>query len=248
MQDGPTKIKCLLMLENADILEDLNNLYICHVCVSSMVMKNLSGLHSTDCIDMVALVNIPSIFCNVVDNVQEEDCRAWFPFPHRIIMLDRFQDPDNFSTLLRSALAFRWDGVFLLYGCCDPFNKKAPWGSRGASFQLPIVSGEWAHLKSLKEEIEMKILAGKGSGLSEKSRQECELVSIPMAGEFESLNVLVASGIFLYLLQPNNSSSNRFIADEIIIGSYEFFAHEVENQPVWLVSADDLNHGKRYKL
>ncbi|KAI5669255.1 hypothetical protein M9H77_19108 [Catharanthus roseus] len=123
------------------------------------------------------------------------------------------------------------DGVFLLYGCCDPFNKKAPRGSRRASFQLPIVSSEWTHLKSLKEEIEMKILAGypansaksklvsslsqdfadflaetplclvlgsKGSGLSEKSRQECELVSIPMAGEFESLNVLVASGIFLY--------------------------------------------------
>ncbi|KAI5669260.1 hypothetical protein M9H77_19113 [Catharanthus roseus] len=128
------------------------------------------------------------------------------------------------------------DGVFLLYGCCDPFNEKAPRASRGASFQLPIVSGEWTHLKSLKEEFEIKILAGhpansaesklvsslsqdfadslaetplclvlgsEGSGLSEKSRQECELVSIPMAGEFESLNVLVASGIFLYLCSKN---------------------------------------------
>ncbi|KAI5669730.1 hypothetical protein M9H77_19583 [Catharanthus roseus] len=241
MQDGKTKIECLLMLENADIPEDLNNLYIRRVCVSSMVMKKLSGLQSTDCLDMVALVRMPSTFRNVVDNLQEEDCRAWFPFPHRILVLDGIQDPGNLGTLLRSALAFGWDGVFLLYGCCDPFNEKALRASRGASFQLPIVSGEWTHLKSLKEEFEMRILAGhpansaesklvsslsrdfadslaetplclvlgsEGSGLSEKSRQECELVSIPMAGEFESLNVSVAGGIFLYMLQPNNSGSN----------------------------------------
>ncbi|KAI5669243.1 hypothetical protein M9H77_19096 [Catharanthus roseus] len=133
------------------------------------------------------------------------------------------------------------DGVFLLYGCCDPFNEKALWVSKGASFQLPIVSGEWTHLKSLKKEFEMRILAGhpansansklasslsrdfadslaetplclvlgsEGSGLSENSRQECELVSIPLAEEFESLNVSVAGGIFLYMLQPNNSAMN----------------------------------------
>lgn len=48
------------------------------------------------------------------------------------------------------------------------------------------------------------VLGSEGSGLSERSRQECELVSIPMAGEFESLNVSVAGGIFLYMLQPRN--------------------------------------------
>lgn len=46
------------------------------------------------------------------------------------------------------------------------------------------------------------VLGSEGSGLSEKSREECELVSIPMAGDFESLNVSVAGGIFLYMLQP----------------------------------------------
>ncbi|KAI5669236.1 hypothetical protein M9H77_19089 [Catharanthus roseus] len=99
------------------------------------------------------------------------------------------------------------DGVFLLYGCCDPFNEKALRASRGAFFQLPIVSGEWTHLKSLKEESEIRILAE----------------------------------------HPANSAESKLV-QSIMIGSYEFFAHEVENQPVWLVSADDLNHGKRYKL
>ncbi|KAE8010495.1 hypothetical protein FH972_006863 [Carpinus fangiana] len=124
-------------------------------------------------------------------------------------------------------------GAFLLPGCCDPFNEKALRASRGASFQLPIVSGSWVHLEALINEFQMKALAGhpestgasktvsqlsqgladslvdfplclvlgsEGSGLSEKSRQECELVSILMAGEFESLNVSVAGGIFMYML------------------------------------------------
>lgn len=125
------------------------------------------------------------------------------------------------------------DGVFLLPGCCDPYNEKALRASRGASFQLPIVCGRWIHLESLINEFQMKVIAGhpertriskpvsqlsqgladslakfplclvlgsEGSGLSETSRRVCELVSIPMAGEFESLNVSVAGGIFMYML------------------------------------------------
>ncbi|KAI5669247.1 hypothetical protein M9H77_19100 [Catharanthus roseus] len=114
------------------------------------------------------------------------------------------------------------DGVFLLYGCCDPFNEKALRASTGASFQLPIVSGHPANsanskltsslsrdfADSLAETPLCLILGSEGSGLSENSRQECELVTIPLAEEFESLNVSVAGGIFLYMLQPNNSGSN----------------------------------------
>lgn len=48
------------------------------------------------------------------------------------------------------------------------------------------------------------VLGSEGSGLSEKSLQACELVSIAMTGEYESLNVSVAGGIFLYMLQPKN--------------------------------------------
>lgn len=52
------------------------------------------------------------------------------------------------------------------------------------------------------------VLGSEGHGLSEESQRECELVSIPMPGEFESLNVSVAGGIFLYMLQPKNQ---RFV-------------------------------------
>lgn len=235
IEDGLTAIECLLLLDNTNVPEYLNNQSIRYVNVSSLVMKKLSGLQSTDSIDMVALIRIPSTFHSIGSHVKGGDCHKWFPSPYRILVLDGVQDPGNLGTLLRSAMAFRWDGVFLLSDCCDPFNDKALRASRGASFQLPIVSGGWAHLDGLRREFHMKLVAGhpakdaeakpvsclsqdyanslvethlclilgsEGNGLSETSVQECELVSIPMAGEFESLNVSVAGGIFLYMLQP----------------------------------------------
>lgn len=61
---------------------------------------------------------------------------------------------------------------------------------------------------SLVDEPLCLVLGSEGSGLSETSREVCELVSIPMSGQFESLNVSVAGGIFLYMLQPRN---HRFV-------------------------------------
>ncbi|KAF3975322.1 hypothetical protein CMV_001422 [Castanea mollissima] len=236
-QDKTVGMDCLLLLDKAEVPEGIDDLSVRIVRVSSMVMRKLSGLQSTESIEAIALMSIPTSFFNVVDGQEKADCQRWFPSPHRILVLDGIQDPGNLGTLLRSAMAFKWGGVFQLPGCCDPFNEKALRASRGASFQLPIVSGSWVHLEAIINEFQMKVLAGhpestgnlkpvarlsqeladsfvdvplcfvlgsEGSGLSEKSLQVCELVSIPMAGEFESLNVSVAGGIFLYMLQPKN--------------------------------------------
>ncbi len=130
---------------------------------------------------------------------------------------------------------YQQDGVFLLPACCDPFNEKALRAARGASLQLPVVSGNWSDLHALMAKPDMKMLAGhpesssngserthvlskeladslmsesvclvlgsEGNGLSAETLQACELVNIPMQGTFESLNVSVAGGIFLFMLQ-----------------------------------------------
>ncbi|TYJ10698.1 hypothetical protein E1A91_A11G225100v1 [Gossypium mustelinum] len=232
-----TEIDCLLLLENAEIPEGLDT-HSCHVVrIGSMVMKKLSGVQSAESIEAIALMRFPTSFLNLTVDQNKSDSQSWFPSTHRILVLDGIQDPGNLGTLIRSAMAFQWDGIFLLPGCCDPFNEKALRASRGASFQLPIVSGSWNHLQTLKDTFNMKMLAGhpdidgklkkpfslsqefvhsvahvpsclvlgsEGRGLSEKSQLKCELVSIPMTGKFESLNVSVAGGIFLYMLQPKN--------------------------------------------
>ncbi|KAL4582827.1 hypothetical protein LXL04_007388 [Taraxacum kok-saghyz] len=237
MQEKATTIDCLLLHEKATIPEELVDSGVHIVRINSMVMKKLSGLQSTESIDVVSLVRIPSTFCSLDDYNHHEDFSKLFPSAFRILVLDGIQDPGNLGTLLRSAVAFGWDGVFLLPGCCDPFNEKALRASRGASFQLPMVSGTWSHLQSLVNGFQMKILAGspgsendtkpvsclshelarslkdtkvclvlgsEGSGLSKEASEACELVNIRMSGAFESLNVSVAGGIFLFMLQPQN--------------------------------------------
>ncbi|CAL9001912.1 unnamed protein product [Prunus brigantina] len=239
-QEKTVIIDCLLLLEKAEVPEWIDDFSVRIVEVSSVVMKKLSGMQSTESIEAIALMRMPTSFSDIDSEEKEVNCKTWFPSLHRVLVLDGVQDPGNLGTLLRSAMAFGWNGVFLLPGCCDPFNEKALRASRGASFQLPIVSGTWNHLESLKNEFQIKMLAGhpgtdeklkpvshlsqkfadsfadvplslvlgsEGSGLSEKSQRLCELVSIPMAGEFESLNVSVAGGIFLYVLQPKNHKS-----------------------------------------
>ncbi|KAK1299780.1 hypothetical protein QJS10_CPB13g00268 [Acorus calamus] len=234
-------IECLFVLDGSEALDDAARV----VRVSPTVMKKLSGLQTMESVEAAAaLVRIPKSFRNVGET---DNCGEWFSTSHRILVLDGIQDPGNLGTLLRSAMAFGWDGVFLLPGCCDPFNDKALRAARGASFQLRIVSGDWAHLDSLRNRFRMAMLAGhpdngegpkvarllsrelasslsekplclvlgsEGGGLSAESVRACELVSIPMAGEFESLNVSVAGGIFLFMLQPLRGK--RFLIDPFL--------------------------------
>ncbi|KAK4742917.1 hypothetical protein SAY87_000918 [Trapa incisa] len=237
LQEKTTTMDCLLLLESAAVPDGLDDHTITVVRVSPQVMKKLSGVESSESTEAAAIMTIPSTYHSIVNGKKECRFHQWFPSMHRILVFDRIQDPGNLGTLLRSMVAFNWDGVFLLPGCCDPFNDKALRASRGASFQIPIVVGEWSHLKSLKNEYGLRLLAGhpgssedhrpvtelsrvlvdsllqeplclvlgsEGRGLSEQSELECELVSIPMAGKFESLNVSVAGGILMYALQPRN--------------------------------------------
>ncbi|KAJ4840384.1 hypothetical protein Tsubulata_036248 [Turnera subulata] len=237
LEEKTVEIECLFLLDNIEVPEGLTNCSPRVLRVSSFVMKKLSQLQSTECTEAIALMKFPSTYFLLDDGRNNEDCRKWFPSPHRILVLERIQDPGNLGTLLRSAVAFKWSGVFLLPGCCDPFNVKVLRASRGASFQIPIVSGDWHHLEALKHEFQMKMLGGhpdssdelkpvvrlsqafadgladvplclvlgnEARGLSDQAQQDCELISIPMAGEFESLNVAVAGGIFLYMLQSEN--------------------------------------------
>ena len=62
-----------------------------------------------------------------------------------------------------------------------------------------VVSNDSIAIAAAKESLCL-ILGSEGQGLSENAHRSCERVSIPMPGDFESLNVAVAGGILLYLL------------------------------------------------
>lgn len=143
----------------------------------------------------------------------------------RVIAFDRINDPGNLGTLLRTALAFGWEGAFIVAGSCDPFNDKSLRAARGATFRLPIQTGTWDELNNLingnglkpvvadlhglsPEELStadlpglLLVMGNESHGVSEEAAAVCQRVTIPMCGEMESLNVSIAGGILMYLLR-----------------------------------------------
>lgn len=75
-------------------------------------------------------------------------------------------------------------------------------GSKTESKPVSCLSHELARI--LTNTKVCLVLGSEGSGLSKEAHEACELVNIRMAGAFESLNVSVAGGIFLFMLQPQN--------------------------------------------
>lgn len=151
--------------------------------------------------------------------------RANLKGKHHIVALDHINDPGNLGTILRTALAFGWEGVFFLNHTCDPFNDKALRASRGAVFHLPMAHGNWEDLKQLMKENQLQpfvadlsgtsfkknasadrvllVLGNEAHGPSPESLAACQAITIPMSGKTESLNVSVAAGILLCSLGPS---------------------------------------------
>lgn len=142
---------------------------------------------------------------------------------HRLVILEGIQDPGNVGTLLRSARAFGFTGALCLGGA-DPFNARAVRSAAGATFALPILrfaDGKFDWAERLKRSgydlvtavahggIELAeavfperfalVLGGEVSGISHKtSSLALEEITIPLAGNCESLNVGVAGAVLMY--------------------------------------------------
>ena len=122
-------------------------------------------------------------------------------------------DPGNVGTLVRTADAFG-AGVALSDGCADPLSPKALRASAGAIFRVPLVpwderpgrcvalgahGGEPLHHVDLSPPVTI-LLGAERAGLPEKQVTRCHLVTIPLPGDAESLNVAAAGAIALYEL------------------------------------------------
>lgn len=130
------------------------------------------------------------------------------------LALWQLSDPGNVGTLIRSADVFG-AGVALSQACADPLSQKALRASAGAIFRVPLVP--WGkrpgRLVALDARGSMRltetdlsapvtiVLGAERAGLPDDILAECdEVVSIPMSGGAESLNVAAAGAIALYEL------------------------------------------------
>ena len=139
-----------------------------------------------------------------------------------VTVLDGLQDPGNLGTIIRTSDAAGADAVVLLPGTCDPFTPKPLRASAGSVFNIPVVETELATLLKWTKEKGLLLLVTAGDapdtlydadlerpvafalgneahGVGRELRRAAHLVvSIPVYGKAESLNVGSAAAICLY--------------------------------------------------
>ena len=144
-----------------------------------------------------------------------------------VLVLDTISDPTNLGTLLRSAVAFGFDTVFLSNGCVDCYNDKVIRGSQGAIFKVNIIKGDLLEFLSKikkthqilgtnvrigedvsKVQIKPKmavILGNEARGMCEEANQYTDSNLYIKMFNTESLNVSVAGSILMYEISKKAS-------------------------------------------
>jgi TrmH family RNA methyltransferase len=136
--------------------------------------------------------------------------------------LDTVADPGNLGTIMRTMDAVAARGILLIGSCTDPYDPSAIRASMGAIFSLKFVKVSVEEITNLKQECglflagtsdsaskdyqevtyprDMILMMGsERQGLQKPLVELCDqMVSIPMSGTSDSLNLAVATGVMLY--------------------------------------------------
>lgn len=160
--------------------------------------------------------------------VDVEEWTASLPETSRAFLLDGVTDPQNLGAILRSALAFGFDGVLIPEDRSCPVTGAVFRASAGAAAHLPVVqvknlaraierlqeAGFWVFAAAGGEGSDLAgfrpakrtavVLGSEEKGIRRLAREKCDgTVRIPMAPGTESLNVSVAGGIIAYSIRKS---------------------------------------------
>jgi len=207
---GP-KIETLYVTNNGhskvEELADLSAFNI--VTVSDEVMKEMSETITPQ--GILAVCTIPQA------NLSEIALNG----SRRFIYLSEVQDPGNAGTILRSADAFAMDAVITSPGSVDMYSPKVVRSTAGSLWHIPVYEsvaltevlamgvkafslGADGYMNLNQYEMSGDTLAVFGNearGLSTGQNVESiDVVSIPMPGNAESLNLSAAASIVMYHL------------------------------------------------
>ncbi len=141
-----------------------------------------------------------------------------------VVALSGIANHDNVGAIFRNAAAFEADAVLLDASCCDPLYRKAIRVSVGAALKVPfaVAGDDMALFDALDRHGFRQIalspsgrddiaaihregrtalwLGAEGEGLARATMARMRTVRIPMATDFDSLNVATAGAIALYRL------------------------------------------------
>lgn len=138
------------------------------------------------------------------------------------VALRAAQDPGNIGTILRTCDAVGCGGLILLDDSADPYDPGAVRASMGALFSMRLARADFAGFvewkranawtlvgtsdaapvdyQAVRYRPPLIVLMGsEREGLSPEQQATCDqMVSLPMVGRSDSLNLAVATGVMLY--------------------------------------------------
>ncbi len=140
----------------------------------------------------------------------------------RWVALEEAADAGNIGTIVRTCDAAGADGVILLDHTADPYDPVAMRASTGAVFTTRLIRAtfdqfiDWARAQQVTVigtagdaaddyrsadygERTVILMGSERAGLPPERQRQCDrMVSIPMLGRVDSLNLAVATGLVLY--------------------------------------------------
>jgi tRNA G18 (ribose-2'-O)-methylase SpoU len=158
---------------------------------------------------------------------------ARLPARALVVGLSAIANHDNMGGIFRNAAAFGADAVLLDAACCDPLYRKAIRVSVGAALTIPfarlapgedlarVLAADGFDVVALSPRGETELgdlvcgpraaalFGAEGPGLAPELLTRTRSVRIEMAGDFDSLNVAVTSGLVLNQLRQRRFSERR---------------------------------------
>lgn len=178
--------------------------------LSNNVFKEISGLEN------------PQGVLAVVEFMERDIGDLYKKDKAFIVFLDSLNDPGNLGTIIRSADAFKIDGIVLGEDCVDLYNPKVIRSTMGSIFRVPIYnirSNDFFFEDVRKQNIDIVTTSLSGNQISKEDfcgnilvvigneangvRKDIleistKQIKIPMPGSAESLNAGVAASIIMY--------------------------------------------------
>ena len=216
------KEKGIFLVEGEKFCRDLLNSNI-EILQTITTNKDLTGFPNIEIVSEKVLISLATtktcqdIVC--VCKVKEYGLAS----VGNSLILDNLQDPGNVGTLIRSAMAFGFQDVYLI-NCADVFSEKVIRSSAGTilkarlhicsfgdvvenknniakNFIVADMKGESVNTIHLPKARFAVIIGNEGRGVSEEFRLFANIsVAIPMKPNVESLNAGVAGSIIMQKL------------------------------------------------
>ena len=151
-----------------------------------------------------------------------------------VVILDDVQDPGNIGTIIRTMEATAFKNLILTKGSVDVYNPKTVRATMGGIFKLNIIyetpeniikflkNENYQVISTLLDETSIDydkvilkeknayIFGNEGHGITEIFINNTDIKAIiPIYSDIDSLNVSVASGVFLYKMREKLENSKK---------------------------------------